>query len=69
MNARLQAKLLRFAIERVPRGVTPSPAITAPIPEDGPSDPDKGLLPQRDSYFAQSAATRNGELAPYRRVA
>lgn len=69
MHARLQANLLRFAIERCPRGVTPSAAITAPIPEDVPTDPDKGLLSQRDAYFAQSAATRNGEVAPYRRVA
>jgi hypothetical protein len=57
--------LLRFAIERTHRGVTPAKAITAPLPELAPSDPDKGLLPQREAQFAQSAKTKNGVVAPY----
>jgi len=62
--------LLRFAIERTHRGVTPAPAITAPLPSlDEPQDPDKGLLEQREQYFAQSAATRDGVVAPYRKAA
>lgn len=62
--------LLRFAIERTHRGVTPAPAITAPLPAlDDANDPDKGLLEQRDSYFEQSAATRDGVVAPYRQAA
>lgn len=61
--------LLRFAIERTLRGVTPSQAITAPLPDLTPQDPDKGLLEQRELYFEQSRNTRDGEVASYPKAA
>ena len=61
--------LLRFAIERTQRGIDPAQTITAPLPDhEFGGDPDKGLLDQRDRYFEQSKNTRDGEVAPYRKV-
>lgn len=66
-NPHLDRALARSMLERGRRGVTPAPAITAPLTTDHEStDPDKGLLPQRDAYIAQSAATVAGRVAPYR---
>ena len=59
--------LLRFAIERTYRGVTPSKAITAPAPERVVVS----MLTESErlAQFEQSAATRDGEVAPYRKAA
>jgi hypothetical protein len=64
-NPHAIARLAKPMIQRTERGVTPAQAITAPIPALELQDLDKGLLPQRDRYFAQSKATRDGAVAPY----
>lgn len=65
-NPHLVRALSRSMIERGRRDALPAAAITAPIATDAaPSDPDKGLLPQRDAYFRQSAATVAGRVAPF----
>lgn len=51
-------------IEHVPWRCTPARAITAPIRDELDPVPDKGLSNNRDRYFAQSAATRCGVVAP-----
>ncbi|MGO1069290.1 hypothetical protein [Lysobacter sp. CA199] len=65
-NPHVVRALARSMIERGRPGITPAPAITAPITTDAAaSDPDKGLLPQRDAYIRQSAATVAGRVAPF----
>lgn len=66
MHGLLRLKLARSMIERTARGVTPLRAITAPLPELAPYETDKGLLPQREAQFRQSAATFAGRVAPFR---
>lgn len=66
-NPHVVRALARAMLERGRPGVTPSAAITAPLSLDLASgDPDKGLLPQREAYFRQSAATVAGRVAPFR---
>ena len=63
MNARLQANLLRHAIERCPRDQRyPARAITAPEPA---FSPDRTTEATRLAYFDQSARTRNGKVAEF----
>lgn len=60
-------RLSTAIIQRVPRGMCPGSVITAPLCTDrGPTDPDKGLLPQREAYFDQSRRTVAGSVAPFR---
>lgn len=65
-NPHVVRALARSMLERGRPGVMPASAITAPTAIDWPAaDPDKGLLPQRDAYFRQSAATVAGRVAPF----
>ncbi len=69
-NPHAISRLAKHIVQRAPRGTDPAPTITAPLPDlDFAGDPDKGLLPQREAYFAQSAATRDGVVVPFRRFA